>query len=236
MELKPSRGQSIAGWHFGKLFVECEFKKGKLVYARVRCDCGVVKEVGRSNLLNGSTSSCGCYRAEVSSARATSHGKTGTRPYRIWQSMLTRCYNEKYHEYYLYGGAGVTVCESWRSSFETFYADMGEPPSSMQLDRKDGKKGYSKENCHWVSSLENVRNRASTLWVVHEGVKMTLKELSILINVDYHALYYRYAKGYRGEALSQPSVIGGKHLAALQSEVTPTPVRASISKQQKAKP
>lgn len=64
----------------------------------------------------------------------------------------------------------------------------------------------------------------------HEGVKLTLKELSVKLGIDYHAMYDRYARGYRGAALALPSRGGDKHLKALQPIALPTPVRASIKK------
>lgn len=40
---------------------------------------------------------------------------------------------------------------------------MGERPSSKhQIDRIDNEKGYSKENCRWVTAKVNNRNRRST--------------------------------------------------------------------------
>lgn len=57
-----------------------------------------------------------------------------------------------------YVDKGITVCSEWSKSFETFYRDMGDKPPEYQLDRIDGKKGYYKENCRWVTRSINQYN------------------------------------------------------------------------------
>jgi hypothetical protein len=36
-----------------------------------------------------------------------------------------------------------------------FYGDMGDRPTKLQLDRIDNDKGYSPDNCRWVTAKEN---------------------------------------------------------------------------------
>ena len=91
------------------------------------------------------------------------HGLVGSRVYRIWSGMKTRCYLKSSRGYKWYGAKGITVCDEWLNSFEKFYEDMGDPPTNKhQIDRIDNDKGYNKENCRWVLSFQNNRNRRST--------------------------------------------------------------------------
>ncbi len=74
------------------------------------------------------------------------------------------------------------MSESWLD-FVNFYKDMGDRPSkNMQLDRIDNNKGYSKENCRWVTAKENnpynkgdveddMPGRRFGKWIVLEGIK-----------------------------------------------------------------
>lgn len=86
------------------------------------------------------------------------HGMSGTRIYRIWSGMKERCFNPNNEHFRIYGGRGIFVCEKWRSSFLAFYADMGDAPPGLTIDRIDNDKGYEPGNCRWATPLEQVRN------------------------------------------------------------------------------
>jgi hypothetical protein len=72
--------------------------------------------------------------------------------------MLQRCFNPHNRSYSYYGGRGITVCERWLK-FENFYADMGDPPPGMSLDRIDVNGNYTPKNCKWATRAEQTRNR-----------------------------------------------------------------------------
>lgn len=90
-----------------------------------------------------------------------------THMYNIWYNMLTRCYNPNYEHYQYYGGAGVTVCERWRT-FEYFLEDAYNLPNGehafeegWQLDKDTLQnnfpiKVYSPETCIWIPAYTNV--------------------------------------------------------------------------------
>lgn len=75
-----------------------------------------------------------------------------------WRGMLARCNNPKGSDFKNYGGRGIKVCSRWRT-FESFFADMGENPPGLSLERKDNNKGYSKKNCCWATLAEQSKNR-----------------------------------------------------------------------------
>jgi hypothetical protein len=88
----------------------------------------------------------------------TKHGLSRTRAYRSWLGMMARCFDPRNKSYPDYGGRGVTVCERWLR-VENFYADMGERPPGMSLDRVDNGGIYERGNCRWATPLEQARNR-----------------------------------------------------------------------------
>lgn len=90
------------------------------------------------------------------------------RAYRIWHSMLQRCYSPKHIRYQVYGGAGIRMSAEWLC-FENFLNDISKvegwnpqlfEQGLIELDKdykqKDKKnKVYSLETCTWISSREN---------------------------------------------------------------------------------
>ena len=123
----------------------------------VVCVCGAKKTIRLEHFTTKRTRSCGCMMGELMKSTRNSHRKMGSRIYRVWSNMLNRCRNKNYKYYYRYGGRGITVCDRWYD-FRLFYADMGDPPKGMELDRTDNDKGYYLENCRWVSHKVNVLN------------------------------------------------------------------------------
>jgi hypothetical protein len=123
--------------------------------------CGVTCVKPGSTLNRGVTKSCGCLRNEMLLAgMQTTHGKTNTRVYGIWQAMKNRCYNKNQPHYERYGGRGIRVCREWRDSFEAFYAAMGDPPSLRHsIDRIDNNGSYKPGNCKWSTPAEQNDNQ-----------------------------------------------------------------------------
>lgn len=146
-----------------------------------RCKCGTVKFISIYALASGNSKSCGCYRGELLGARQTTHGGSGHSAYVTWTCMVERCTQPRHPSWALYGGSGITVCDRWLV-YENFFADMGHNPGQHELDRIDNTKGYYKENCRWVTRIENMRNRTTTR--VFRGRKMFRHEIAKELGVD----------------------------------------------------
>lgn len=65
----------------------------------------------------------------------------------------------------------------------------------LDLDRKDNEKGYSPENCRWVTRSINNRNKRNARHVIFWGREMTVKELSEKSGIKYTTLLYRLDHG-----------------------------------------
>lgn len=121
-----------------------------------RCDCGNVCAIFGFTLRNGSSTQCiKCYNTR-------SHQQSKTSTYNIWSGLFTRCYNKNHATYKYYGAKGITVSEDW-NTFEKFFEDMGERPTGYQIDRVDNTKGYSKDNCRWISKSDNIKRQRNRL-------------------------------------------------------------------------
>jgi len=166
------------------------------VYWECRCECGATKVVAYKHLRSGSTVSCGCYRNEMN-ARPKVHGHSkaagrGRSPtYITWEGMKQRCHNPAANGYTEYGARGITVCDSWRESFERFLADMGERPDGMTLDRIDNDRGYEPDNCRWATRSDQQSNRKCRRMVEHNGRSVTVTQLAREHGLSRGVLWHR---------------------------------------------
>ena len=158
------KAADITGEKFGRLTaIENTGKRvsGGYIWS-CQCDCGNFTEHPVGALNYGSAVSCGCLRIDEN----TVHGMSGTPTWRSWDSMIERCKNPKYSEWY----SDVEVCEEWKlpdgQGFLNFYNDMGERPEGMTLNRVNGAKLYSKETCEWATlsmqSFDQKRSKVNT--------------------------------------------------------------------------
>jgi len=122
------------------------------------CDCGNVTIVQSNNLKSGNTKSCGCLMRERAVETNTTHGMVDSLEYHSWAGMIQRCTNPNNTAYKNYGSRGISVCKKWMK-FENFFADMGERPQTLTLERINNDLGYFPENCCWDTRIAQARNR-----------------------------------------------------------------------------
>jgi len=196
----------ILGQRFGKLTVvqmtERQNQKQSCMWL-CQCDCGGNKVVPSHHLRQGLVTHCGCTR-HVTHFKSGTHFKTKTPVYRAWRGIKERCKNPHDKRWGYYGGRGITVCDRW-SSFENFYADMGDPPPGTSLDRIDNNGPYSPENCRWATSKQQQRNKRNNRIVSYNGESLPISEWCEKLSIGYQVLYFRITHGWSIErALLQP--------------------------------
>lgn len=137
--------------------------------------------------------------------------------YATWSGMIQRCHRPDYADYFRWGGRGITVCEEWHDFF-VFAADMGgnKPTPKHEIDRIDNNKGYSKENCRWVTRKENGRNTRRTRFVEFNGECRCIGEWAEIWGIGVGAALYRINAGWSYEKIvstpirpKQPDFING---------------------------
>jgi len=79
----------------------------------------------------------------------------------IYYNIKKRCYNEKHKDYYNYGARGIQMCEEWKNDRYSFldWAYSSGYEDDLTIDRIDNLKGYSPDNCRWVTRADNNRNK-----------------------------------------------------------------------------
>lgn len=191
----------MIGKKFGRLKVIEEIperKNGGKVY-KCLCDCGNYTDVRGSFLRNGKTKSCGCLMIDTN----TKHGKYGTRIYNIYYGIIQRCYNTNDKDHYpRYGGRGIKVCDEWLNDFMKFYnwaMDNGYNDNST-IDRINNNGNYEPNNCRWVTTYEQNKNRSNSILVHYKNetksITEWIKELKLTIpyiTINKRLLKYGYS-------------------------------------------
>lgn len=138
----------------------------KTRFALFECEhCGKQVEKQKNNGLRDF--SCGCARYELTSKSNAIHGDSNSNAeyynlWSTWRNMRDRCNRSTNKDYQYYGGKGIVVCNEWNDYLEfkkwsilNDYTLNG----NLQIDRIDGNKDYSPDNCRWVDAKTNQRNR-----------------------------------------------------------------------------
>lgn len=162
----------------------------KAGYLKVLCDCscGNSVVVQLNNVKSGHTKSCGCIRE--------THKLSGSKIYKTWCNINSRCNNPNATGYKYYGGKGIEV--EW-CDFESFYNDMGDVPDGMTIERVDSNSNYSKTNCVWATPKQQARNVSSNHLLTYDGETKCVSEWATLLDIKPNTLLYRIRRGWTVE-------------------------------------
>ena len=180
-----SRPIDLTGQRYGRLVVVD--RMGSNEYGQAEwlcvCDCGNKVTVQGRSLKTGHTKSCGCLRRDLGQTLNAKHNDSGSRLFSIWSTMKKRTTNKNYKDYAHYGGRGITVCSEWENSFLCFreWALQNGYAEALTIDRIDNNKGYSPDNCRWVSMKTQANNKSSNRCITYNGETRTRAEWGQLI-------------------------------------------------------
>lgn len=216
---KCFKGQNLDGKIFGRLTVisriASKYRINKLLCL---CECGTRKVIRRTDILQGKTKSCGCWKKEIMEKirktiteqrrkYGTAMGASNSKLYRRWASMKNRCLNKKSTNYHRYGGRKdnpIKICNHWYKSFRNFYDDMGNPPTpNHSIDRINNDGHYScghctecrrnkwPANCRWATHIDQANNRTVSRFVNLKGRTVPLAQLARECKIDRTVLRTR---------------------------------------------
>lgn len=149
----------------GKTYVGMDSRR----MAECICTCGSVSFKRLCEVIRGHVRSCGCLKR--------AHGMSGYRGahahplYKSWSNMKNRCYQKSHSSYLHYSSRGITVCDEWLRNFKCFFlwAINNGWEEGLTLDREDNDKGYAPNNCRWITSHEQQRNKGSNINITAFG-------------------------------------------------------------------
>ncbi len=167
-----------------------EYSAGKRrAFLYCLCDCGDAARIRKDHL--GVIKSCGCLRRDAGELRR--HRLSTT-----WEKMIERCTNPNHEAWEHYGGRGIKVCPAWIKSPAAFYAwaEANGSAAGLQLNRIDNDGDYEPDNCNFVTSKENNRNKSGERYPV-TGRLVCLKEALELCDsrVPYSTVWGRLKRG-----------------------------------------
>ena len=202
--------KDLTGLKFGRLTVikksDLPREAGKTFQWDCVCKCENKITVPRDYLVQGSTKSCGCLKSELSAKRLLTHGNRHTPEYASWAHMKQRCTNPSCKDYRNYGGRGISICQKWLDSFESFYKDMGKRPTpSHSLERIDVNGNYEPSNCTWATKRQQSLNTRRNTFYTFNHQTLTLSDWAKDTGINRLTLLGRIQRGWPIEkALTTP--------------------------------
>jgi len=211
MAMREARGKckDITGIKFGRLTpIKLAGANSTGAVWLCSCECGNTKEVSFYNMRRGSVKSCGCLHRDT----ITTHGKTGSRLYRVWRGMRQRCEDSNTKDYKRYGGRGISVCEEWKNDFEIFESwmlgngyDVDAAKGKCTIDRIDADGNYSPENCRIVDVIDQGSNKKNNRVIEYNGETKTISEWARITGYSVQMIRHRLEIGKTpSEALTLP--------------------------------
>lgn len=184
----------LEGKQFGKLTVlhRVANKNNKSCWL-CRCSCGVEKEILGVHLVHQKISSCGCSHYD----KVITHHKSRTPLYQVWRDIKKRCLNKTSSDYHNYGGRGISICNEWKNSFESFYkwAIKSGYSNNLTIDRIDNSGDYCPENCRWVSRQIQCNNTRRNHFITYNGETHTLSDWCKILGLNYYTVRRRFHTG-----------------------------------------
>lgn len=163
--------------------------------------CGIKFTSVKSKILSGERKCCSVQcRGRIARSKQENTGRKPSHGgcvggklsslYRRWAGIKGRCYHTKNSAYKNYGARGITMCQEWRESFETFskWAIENGFRDELQIDRKENDRGYYPDNCRWVTPRRNANNRRNSV-SLPGGLRVS--EVAESIGVSRQAIRYR---------------------------------------------
>lgn len=186
-----SVGEAFGLWTVTKAIPSHE-KPGPGNWFECRCQCGRTQRISATSIRCKRTLGCrSCHNGRKT------HGKSQTKEHRTWKQLLKR--GRVTHGIY----ADVNVCNRWlpdNDGFRAFLEDMGPAPSpNHSIDRIDGTRGYSPDNCRWATPKEQALNTSRNRILCIGGERQPVSVFAERYGVNPNKVYTRLSREWNPE-------------------------------------
>lgn len=164
------------------------FSTGRRYIAwRCKCDCGKETIAGSVALNSGAKQSCGCLQKEAAIENSKKSligkhcesGKNKTAIYSLYHGIMSRVSSKRPETAIYYLKKGITICDDWKTNYLSFkkWAIENGYKRGVIIDRIDNSKGYSPDNCRFVTAKQSSRNTSRNRLFNFNGMNITLAEI-----------------------------------------------------------
>lgn len=125
-------------------------------------------------------------------------GRKGTRLYRIYNNMKTRCYNPHSYSYKHYGARGITICKEWLEDFSAFkeWALSHGYRDNLTIERLNVNESYTPSNCVWATYKVQANNMRSNHLETIDGVTKNITEWAEFYGISVKTVRDRLLRGW----------------------------------------
>lgn len=161
---------------------------------KIKCKCGKTF-IGQPSNTSGLCWNCSHKKVaqeKVKHNESPKPDKKASRLYRIWLGMKARCNIPTASGYEYYGKCGIKACSEWDNylNFKNWSLSNGYA-ENLTLDRINGSKNYSPDNCRWVNKTTQGRNKRNNHLLTYKGETKSMAEWSEVTGIKYHTLKRR---------------------------------------------
>ena len=134
----------------------------------------------------------------------------------IFLHMKDRCYNPNNKEFKNYGGRGISICKEWQTphshkggrAFKKWALENGYA-ENLTIDRIDTNKGYSPDNCRWVSMEVQQNNKRNNRFITYKGKTQSIAQWSKELELPFSTIKNRLNRN-----LSPEKILSKKYLCS----------------------
>ena len=165
----------------------------KYYFCECQCQDKTVKSIRGDSLISQKSTSCGCYNRERVSDVTSKHKSSNSDLYDVWINMKQRCLNKNNPSYNNYGGRGITICDEWLNNFSEFrkWSIENGYEKGLNIDREDNDKGYSPDNCRFITYIENQNNKRTNTYLEFNNEINTIANWARKLNMNPRTLVTR---------------------------------------------